>query len=78
MPVSILSIFNNKYLDNKKNLENLFDIESNEEIKQILEKFGLREDVDYKALVNGRLDRDVLKFAQELTIIGSSQGFKDY
>ena len=78
MPVSILSIFNNKYLDNKKNLENLFDIESNEAIKQILEKFGLREDVDYKALVNGRLDRDVLKFAQELTIMRSSHGFKDY
>lgn len=78
LPVSILSIFNNKYLDNKKNLENLFDIESNEAIKQILEKFGLIEDVDYKALVNGRLDRDVLKFAQELTIMRSSYGFKDY
>lgn len=76
LPVSILGVFNDKYLDTKKNLENLFDIESNEVIKQIFENFGLMEDVDYKALVNGRLDRDVLKFAQELSIIGNSYGFK--
>lgn len=76
LPVSILSVFNDKYLDNKKNLENIFDIESNEVIKHLFENFGLMEDVDYKALVNGRLDRDVLKFAQELSIIGNSFGFK--
>lgn len=76
LPVSILSVFNDKYLDNKKNLENIFDIESNEVIKHLFENFGLMEDVDYKALVNGRLDRDVLQFAQELSIIGNSFGFK--
>ena len=76
LPVSILSVFNDKYLDNKKNLENIFDIESNEVIKHLFENFGLMEDVDYKALINGRLDRDVLKFAQELSIIGNSFGFK--
>lgn len=51
LPVSILSVFNDKYLDNKKNLENIFDIESNEVIKHLFENFGLMEDVDYKALV---------------------------
>lgn len=76
LPVCILNVFNDKCLDNKKNLENLFDIESNEVIKQIFENFGLVEDADYKALVNGRLDRDVLKLAQELAIIGNSNGFK--
>ena len=76
LPVSILSVFNDKYLDNKKNLENIFDIESNEVIKHLFENFGLMEDVDYKALVTGRLDRDVLKFAQESAIRGNSFGFK--